>query len=259
MLCTGDCQLRISAPLFAAGIDKALKDCVQHFAVDVTGKFAKAGIDAPNAKLQNLVEALQRNCDESRQRRQRLFLTELVNDVLLPFHAQCQRVLQIKDFENSNFDIKLPPKERWVKDFKEHARAKVHFATARRDILRECASIIDPMEKKCTKKAVEERYGKEEFSMYTQSYTRVLGEHLKAEHPEALPSKLRQLLIPDLTDVPTVLRLQDLLRKWKQRLLFTPLRELEKFLLELLHRKISTGVGSSSGESDGGMGSVLVR
>ena len=70
-----------------------LSECVEHFAVDVKGKFRKAGIEVPKAQLQELVKTLLKNCDEAQQRRQRLFLSELVNTVLLPFYAECQQVL----------------------------------------------------------------------------------------------------------------------------------------------------------------------
>ena len=234
------------------GISGVLEESVEHFAVDVKGKFAKAGINAPDTQLARLIEKLSQNCDEAQQRRQRFFLEALVNSVLLPFHAQCLEVLKAKQFENSDCGMSLPAKARWLEAFKNHASSKLDRETMVRSIRKKSEGIIDPKTQLCTTAAVKVRFNTEAFAEYMKGRTRILGEHLKAERPESLPSKLRQLVIPDLTDEPTVLQLADMLREQKTLMLFDPLKELELLLLQQLdgmNSQEGTSAGSEAGHA----------
>ncbi|KAL1496234.1 hypothetical protein AB1Y20_016197 [Prymnesium parvum] len=220
-------------------IEKVVSECTQHFAVDVQGKFARAKGYSPGAleeeQLQRLIEALVANCDAAEQLRQRLFLAKLVSTVLLPFITQCQEVLQLREFEKDSFGVKLRSKQAWLNAFLEFARSMLDRKSFVDSMRSACKEYLDPRAEMVSTTAVNKRYSEPPFDEYKRPRTRTLGEHLKAERPEAFPSMLRQLLLPELSDEATLVRLGDVLRAWKEAFLFTALGKLEKQLLDQLN------------------------
>ncbi|KAL3893260.1 MAG: hypothetical protein SGPRY_014353, partial [Prymnesium sp.] len=234
-------------------VDRVLESCTQHLTIDVQGVFRKADIELPELHIRKLVQSLVSNCDDAQQRRQRLFLHDLVSRVLLPFFTECSTFVEIETLNCSNLGLKLAPKLPWLKAFKFHVESKV--------LPREVLEPTSPMRiykllkkkvKACSSGNVEWRFDHcEEFEEYVTPRSHSLAHHLKAKRPERLPSKLRPLLIPEVSDPATIQSLVDMLSSHKKEHLFVPLSELQDFLLSHVTNIVTTADNSDASLSDG--------